>query len=519
MRTAIIVVMAASTAWLYGQRLSSAPPDLEIDEVLIGLDAHAIATTGRDLRGERLPLYSQTAEHSWYQPLVIYVTALALQLMPLSERAVRLPTVGIGVLNVVLMFFAARRLFASDALGALAAVMLALTPAHFLHSRYAMDYMYPVTFVLAWCLCLAAYVERPRPWLVVAAAAVLGVGFYSYISSVVMMPLYLVLTALFFAQYDVPRRTWIAAAAVFLVLLVPFLSWLVTHPAAFGATVEKYGVYDARHLSAAQGLRGLVSLQSVNDRLSMYWTTIGPSVLFLTGGSRVMFSTGRAGVFLLPLACLLPVGLYQAATHRRTPLHLLLVAGFLTAPLPALMVTDESAPVFRALALVPFGVLLATLGLRAMWASPLARTVTRIAAVGLLLLLPLQFRMYSSDYFNAYRVRASPWLGGNIRGALEALIDASARADAPALYFSTLQATSGLADGRNEYMNAYWRFYTTKHPCAGPGGHRTRLRSGGNPTTASAQGGRSHRRERAPCAGQSALRLSLAASLAAADRT
>src|SRR5689334_2468822 len=71
-----LVVIAAL---LYGRRLEYAPPHVEIDEVLIAIDAHAIATTGRDLRGELLPLYSQTAEHSWYQPLVIYLTALVLK--------------------------------------------------------------------------------------------------------------------------------------------------------------------------------------------------------------------------------------------------------------------------------------------------------------------------------------------------------------------------------------------------------------------------------------------------------
>ena len=53
-----------------------------------------------DLRGEFLPLYSQTAEHSWYQPFVIYLTALVLKVVHLSEWAVRLPTVGIGIFQL-----------------------------------------------------------------------------------------------------------------------------------------------------------------------------------------------------------------------------------------------------------------------------------------------------------------------------------------------------------------------------------------------------------------------------------
>lgn len=455
---AIGALLATAAATLYAWRITDAPPHLEIDEVLIGIDAHAIATTGRDLRGEFLPLYSQTASHSWYQPLVIYVTALALKVMPLSERAVRTPTVAIGVLNVVLMYVVARRLFASEAIGVVGAALLALTPAHFLHSRYAMDYMYPVTFVLAWLVCLLAYADRPRASLVVAAAAILGVGFYSYISAIVMMPLYLAATCVFLIMVRAPKRHIGVAVIVFAVLLVPFLVWAVGHPGVFGATVEKYGGSDARSMTALQSARQLLGLQSVSERLAMYWTMLSPSVLFLTGGSRVMFSTGRSGVFLLPLAVLLAVGVYQIAIRRPTPFTLLLLLGFFSAPLPATMVTGDSAPIFRALTIVPFGVLLALVGLRQVWQSR-----AQVAVVALLVLAAVQFRLYAADYFGDYRARSSDWLGGNIGGALESIIDYDASRQAPAVYFSTLRSTSGIVDGRNPYINAYWQFYAIKH--------------------------------------------------------
>ena len=177
----IVCLLVVSSTLLYTRRLEYAPPHLEIDEVLIAIDAHSIATTGRDLRGELLPLYSQTAEHSCYQPFVIYLTALVLKIAPLSEWFIRLPTVCIAIVNIVLIYFVARHLFASDWLGVIAAGMLALSPAHFIHTRYGMDYIYPVPFILGWLLCLVLYNERRRPWLLVAGMTVLGIGFYSYI--------------------------------------------------------------------------------------------------------------------------------------------------------------------------------------------------------------------------------------------------------------------------------------------------------------------------------------------------
>ena len=59
------------------------------------------------------------------------------------------------------------------------------------------------------------------------------------------------------------------------------------------------------------------------------------------------------------------------------------------------------------------------------------------------------------------RTKSASWLGGNIRGALEELIDRTGR-DTPAVYFNTLKSTSGQVDGRDQYMSAYWQFYLAK---------------------------------------------------------
>jgi hypothetical protein len=87
----------------------------------------------------------------------------------------------------------------------------------------------------------------------------------------------------------------------------------------------------------------------------------------------------------------------------------------------------------------------------------------RLATVCLLALAVAQFAGFWSDYYSDYRVRSSPWLGGNIRGALETIIDREQREPVPMVYFSPLRATSGVLDGRNSYLDAYWKFYLVKH--------------------------------------------------------
>jgi hypothetical protein len=76
---------------------------------------------------------------------------------------------------------------------------------------------------------------------------------------------------------------------------------------------------------------------------------------------------------------------------------------------------------------------------------------------------PLQFSHFASDYFNDYRIRSGFWLGGNLRGALEDLIERQQRDGAPRIYFSTLASSDGRMDVRNRWMDSYWRFYLSKH--------------------------------------------------------
>ena len=78
----------------------------------------------------------------------------------------------------------------------LAAALMALTPAHFIMSRQALDYICPLPFVLGWLLCLLTYFDTGRTAPLVAGGLLLGVGAYTYISSWMVMPFLAALTLL-----------------------------------------------------------------------------------------------------------------------------------------------------------------------------------------------------------------------------------------------------------------------------------------------------------------------------------
>jgi 4-amino-4-deoxy-L-arabinose transferase-like glycosyltransferase len=145
-RLAICAVVLL-TGVLYLWALGDAPVNIAVDEARFAVQAQSIATTGRDNNGRRAPLFfhitnplnPDDSSPTWWQPILFYLMAAVLRFAPLSEWSVRLPTACIAILDVWLIYAVARRLFSNGWYAVLAALLLALTPAHYIFGRQAMD--------------------------------------------------------------------------------------------------------------------------------------------------------------------------------------------------------------------------------------------------------------------------------------------------------------------------------------------------------------------------------------------
>jgi 4-amino-4-deoxy-L-arabinose transferase-like glycosyltransferase len=516
------LVLAGITAALYLPRLGRAPIYLAPDEVFISLHAHSIATTGRDYGGRFLPLYieyeypvadaNRPIRHGWLPPIIYYVMAAVLTVVPLSESAIRFPSVLVGIIDVVLMYFVGRRLFKREWLAILAALLLALTPAHLIHTRLAMDYVYPVPFVLAWLLGLFTYLDDGRERPLFLGALALGVGIYSYIAAALVMPLYLLLTLVVLAWQKRPPRTYVVAIAGFLLPALLHVPWAIAHPSAVTDILSKYGVDDSSRGSVLQSLRGALTFHAIGDQFSRLWTFFDPRFLFFDGPMELMYSTRGVGVFLAPLAILLVVGLRASLQGRITASSIVVLVGLLIAPLAATLVHVTDA-VYRALELLPFAALLAVVGAEYLWSADwraprrsvvvtiglvvlmlgalygglrLAREgrlpggtvplilggllviglgvlstrlrLGQIIVIGLLAIAPAQFAAFYADYFTDYQMRASLVFSGNIRGALEEAIAEARQTNAPTMYLGRV--------GPYGKGGIYWKFYAAKHHAA-----------------------------------------------------
>ena len=434
---------------LYATRLDYAPIYLAHDEVLNAINGHAIATTGRDPNGRFLPLYIFIGGNYWATPIVTYVTALFLKVLPTSEVTIRLASVLVGVISIVLMFVTARQIFKRDWLALTAAGILALTPAHFIHSRLAVDHLYPVPFVLGWLWCLSRHLETGRRLTLFAGTLLLGIGIYTYLASLMLMPVYFLITLLtLFRTGQRSPSTYFAAAAGLAIPMALLVPWYIAHPTHFTNQVNMYSVYDADHLSPLQGLWQLAGYQSLMTRVGVYYDGFNPSMLFFSGGSSIINGTRHSGVFLLPLAIFLPLGLYRAVTTL-TPINLVLLLGFLTAPIGPTVVKEMM--INRMLVLLPFAVLLATQGVDYFFNA--GRSRRRLVGIALLVLMPLQFALFYRDYMGDYRRRSLVWFERNIRGAVEEVVAIDEREPIRAVYLSIREVP---------WIDYYWKFFLLK---------------------------------------------------------
>lgn len=433
----IAVAIGIAGAFLYLRALDYVPPYLIHDEAQGALQAHAIATTAHDLTGRLLPLYFTEPEFlPGRDPALIYTTAIGLQVLPFSEAGARTPTTLVAVANVVLMFVAARAVFQSTWAGVIAALMLMLSPVHFIRGRLMLSPLYSIPFVLAWLWSLARLVEQPTPRRLVTTCAWLALGMYSYLAAVVMMPLYLLMTL----AVVIRRFKWkgIALSAVTLaVCLLPMVLWYATHPERNTQIVSAYQLG-----TNATGSR----FEAINAMLSryvhLYWSFFDPAYLFVTGDASLVNSTRTAGLFPLAFAILVPIGMI-ALVRSRQSLHWIVAGGFVVAPLVS--VISGAIEMNRVMFAIPFTVLAATYGAMVLWRQ--AAMMPKALAIMLVISVGWQFTGFHRSYMSeAYRMTAAPWFSGNTREALRELLARSG--DSP-IYISQ----------EIEWVHRMWRFY------------------------------------------------------------
>jgi 4-amino-4-deoxy-L-arabinose transferase-like glycosyltransferase len=454
---ALIALAFVSLAFLYYYRLGDAPIYLAHDEAMFGVVSHEIAWHARDADGRFLPAFMPMNGVYWNMPAHVYLTALFVRVLGTTETAIRASSATASLVAVFFLYVFCRRVFRHRGFAALAAGMLALSPAFFIDSRLSTDHHYPVVAIGLWLICLARFFEDDLKndrdlWLGFAGLS-LGAGIYTYGASVLLMPIYAALTGLLLLKMKVYRvRAYVALGVAFAIAALPFVFFVMTHPGYVSDVANMYKVYDAKRFNALQGAHEILNWTSLGSRADVYFSYFNPSMLFFSGAGSLLQSTRQAGFFLVSFLILLPAAMVYVLRRDVEWFAWLALVAFLASPLAAAIV-DERGAVQRVMALAPLAAILVAYLVMRM--SSDSRRWLRLGTWVLVALIPISFARFHSDYLGDYRQRSSGYFEQNVRGALQTAIDEA-------------RAMPGKADvcvslGISPLVDWYWKFYVRKN--------------------------------------------------------
>jgi 4-amino-4-deoxy-L-arabinose transferase-like glycosyltransferase len=449
----LFVIILAAAALLRVVDLDRLPPGLFVDEAFTGYDAYSILETGRDMWGERFPVFFR----SWgdyNSGLYRYLTVPWVAALGLNEGAVRAAAALAGVLTVFLAYLLGSRLF-SRRVGLAAAAFLAVSPWHLQFSRIGFRGILLPLFLTAGVVAFEHAVRRGT-WRLIGAAAVFGVALYTYSPARVIVPLMLVVLGVMYRR-RLGRRPAVLGAVVLLVLLaIPLISITLS-----GEGQQRYEIMSIFRAEGAETTSGL-ALFARN-----YVSHFSPRFLLVSGDVNLRHSPPGIGQLNWGVFLLFIVGL-AAAVARRKRRHVLLMAWLLVAAIPDSLTTDNVPNALRSITMLPAIQVLAAVGLFEIidgrWAGKLRAARVKPAIIaGLVLGLAILGAARSlSVYFGEYRARSAPWWDYGYREAIEYAESVEGRYQGIAVLAPCPESMRTYAN--NPYAFIFPLFYTAHDP-------------------------------------------------------
>ncbi|PKO14991.1 MAG: hypothetical protein CVU39_13030 [Chloroflexi bacterium HGW-Chloroflexi-10] len=236
--------------------------------------------------------------------------------------------------------------------GWLGILLLSLMPAWFLHSRTAFETGLAVSFYAMFLYCYLLYRYRNPRWFI-AAALCAALAFYSY--SPAQMVVAITLAGILFSDLRYhwqQRKIVLFTLGVGLLLLIPYIRFLVNHPEE-----------NARHLEILQSywVQDLSLVEKMEIYFKQYFRGLNPLYWFLPNQIDLPRHTmSEYGHLWRPAFVFVVIGLGYCLRHIRESHSRLILLAVLAAPTGAAL---AELGVTRALFMVIPATLLAALGI------------------------------------------------------------------------------------------------------------------------------------------------------------
>lgn len=418
----ILVILFLIGWFLLTFKITEVPPGINGDEAAIGLSALQVARSGKDLRGQPLPIFSSIPDSlDWKQPITLYSEVIAFKIFKPSYFALRAVSVFFALVGGILIF-----LWLKNLLGLFPALMgffiFLTTPIIMIQSHLALENIAPVPFIILWLIMLTKYEQNPKISYLSVSSLSLFFGFYSYLGMRLIVPMLFLITAIFIFFRNRKHLLVLALIAVFLLISIFLLK-------------NKYP-------GSLWGLYRPYLVTSYQQFFLPYLANFDPSFLYISGDTTVYHSTGKHGMFLIATLPLFIAGIIKIIKINKAIPNLILISFFLAPLLFGLGSTIHRAS--RIVGLVPMYVAICCFGI--VYILSLKRKIFTIMTMSVvILLILLNYLDFAYDYLFEYPKRVRSDFATPIHLAFEKLHQQSLKNNLTPLIQSDLSAQNPAA--------------------------------------------------------------------------
>ena len=341
-------------------RLNSIPVGLHFDEAQAGYNAYLIGETGKNIQGQKFPLYID----SWgdYRPaLISYLAIIPVKILGLTALATRLPTTIGGVIVGIIGYFLAKICYQNKKIALLTMILAMVSPYATIVGRGTLEGVIDAVFNLtAVILLIKVLKDKEIRWLPLIYLCYL-LGYFSYMTGRMLAPLFWFSTvAIGCWQYRPSKKILLLTTVpLILYLIFPFFYFLKspvgvgrfnqTSIFTFPQVQEKLNV----NIGEDRNSTNFYLTRILHNKIIAYGTDLGQRYLTFFSPNPMLFRMREPGRHYVenvgPITMVEYIGLVFAIvfffSKKFRPITLLPLVLLLLSPLPA-ATTHEGFPNF-----------------------------------------------------------------------------------------------------------------------------------------------------------------------------
>lgn len=208
-------ILIFSACFIRSINITKVPASLNYDEASIGYEAYSLLNYGIDRNGISLPVHF-ISWGSGQNVLYAYILIPFIKILGLTALSIRLPMLIISCFSIIIAYYLFKNLFKKYDL--LALFIFCIIPWHIMKSRWGLESnIFPDIILLTIYFYNQFYNTKNKKYLYINAI-LLGISIYSYGTSYMFVPIYLILNLVFLL-----KKKMITKKTLILNILIPFI--------------------------------------------------------------------------------------------------------------------------------------------------------------------------------------------------------------------------------------------------------------------------------------------------------